>query len=80
MVTEGHIDPRLSKLVDRWPGRAEQVSQLHAFVGDVKDVPPPLLLYGGPSTGKTSVIRFVTLLRERKSVLGMYCLSIKKDT
>eukprot|EP00884_Botryococcus_braunii_P000226 jgi/Botrbrau1/10203/Bobra.116_1s0019.1 len=48
-----------SRLLDRWPGRRDQVSQLLAYLGDENDLPPPLFLYGPPSTGKTSIIREV---------------------
>ena len=44
-------------LKDSWPGRAQQIEQLIAIVGDGRVAAPPIMVYGGPSTGKTSIVR-----------------------
>ncbi len=47
----------LSVLSARWPGRRDQIQQVMCFVADGKASMPPVLIYGGPSTGKTAVLR-----------------------
>ena len=44
-------------LSSRWPGRHEQILGLLDFIWDPLASMPPLLVYGGPSTGKTAIIR-----------------------
>ena len=47
----------LQVLSDSWPGRSKQLEQLLALVGDGRVAAPPILIHGGPSTGKTTIGR-----------------------
>ena len=47
----------LSLLSSKWPGRRDQIQQLMCFIAEGKASMPPVLIYGGPSTGKTAVLR-----------------------
>ena len=47
----------LSLLSANWPGRRDQIQQLMCFIAEGKASMPPVLIYGGPSTGKTAVLR-----------------------
>ena len=44
-------------LSSRWPARSGQIRALLEYVWDPMAAMPPLLVYGGPSTGKTAIIR-----------------------
>lgn len=46
----------LKCLCDGFPGRQTQIKELISLVGGPRDFMIPLLVYGGPSTGKTSVV------------------------
>jgi len=54
-------------LYEEWPGRREQIDALLGILGDANQPEPPehasLFVFGGPTTGKTSVV---------KAVLEMY--------
>ena len=47
----------LHHLADSWPGRAQQIELLLAAIGDGRTAAPPIVVYGGPSTGKTTITR-----------------------
>ena len=47
----------LEGLSAKWPGRRKQIQQVMCYVADGKASMPPVLVYGGPSTGKTAVLR-----------------------
>ncbi|KAK9809599.1 hypothetical protein WJX73_006476 [Symbiochloris irregularis] len=49
----------LQALTSRFPGRTEQIEQLSAIVGDGRVAATPVVVHGGPSTGKTAVVREV---------------------
>ncbi|KAL2642334.1 hypothetical protein R1flu_009921 [Riccia fluitans] len=51
-------------LGDRFPGRRDQVDDLLCILGEPSDIFPPVLVYGSPATGKTSIVR------EALSLLG----------
>lgn len=40
-----------------FPGRAPQVSQLLSLLGEPGESSPPILVWGAPATGKTSIVR-----------------------
>ncbi|KAG6552492.1 hypothetical protein Mapa_005912 [Marchantia paleacea] len=44
-------------LSDRFPGRNDQIDDLLCILGEPCDAFPPLLVYGSPATGKTSILR-----------------------
>lgn len=46
----------LKCLCDGFPGRQTQIKELISLIGGPRDFMTPLLVYGGPSTGKTSVV------------------------
>ena len=51
------MQEKMSQLAARWPGRKEQIQQITCFLAGGKGSMPPVLVYGGPSTGKTAVLR-----------------------
>ena len=51
------MQEKISQLAARWPGRKEQIQQVTCFLAGGKASMPPVLIYGGPSTGKTAVLR-----------------------
>ncbi|CAL8467061.1 g6597 [Coccomyxa elongata] len=46
-----------SKLCSRWPARRDQICAVLDVLGEPNALMPPLFIYGGPSTGKTAIIR-----------------------
>lgn len=46
----------LKCLCDGFPGRHTQIKELISLIGGPRDFMTPLLVYGGPSTGKTSIV------------------------
>jgi Cdc6-like AAA superfamily ATPase len=65
-----------TKLLDRWPGRRDQVSSLLAYLGGDDDLAPPLFLYGPPSTGKTSIVRYRLLMKLVPLNHGQYACTV----
>ncbi|KAJ7538210.1 hypothetical protein O6H91_11G038400 [Diphasiastrum complanatum] len=43
-------------LMEEFPGRASEIGKLLRILGQPWDVLPPVFVYGGPATGKTSVV------------------------
>ena len=56
-------------VAERWPGRHAEVAKLFALLGPCAHHVPDLFVYGLPSTGKTSVVRW----RARDGSLGCAC-------
>ena len=54
---ESTYDDVCRTLSRRWPGRQEQILGLLDYLWDPLASVPPLLVYGGPSTGKTAIVR-----------------------
>ncbi|KAL3684601.1 hypothetical protein R1sor_002623 [Riccia sorocarpa] len=52
-------------LSNRFPGRKDQVDDLLCILGEPTDIFPPVLVYGSPATGKTSIVREVLSLLGR---------------
>ncbi|KAH7447554.1 hypothetical protein KP509_01G111600 [Ceratopteris richardii] len=54
----GDISPDMlyKHLIDRFPARNSEIKQLLGFFGEQTDLMLPLFIYGGASTGKTSII------------------------
>ena len=50
-----------TRLCSRWPARGDQIRTLLDYVWDPVAAVPPLLVYGGPSTGKTAIIRCLNI-------------------
>ena len=40
-----------------WPGRQAQILKLMVLIGDPLEPAPSFFVYGGPSTGKTALVR-----------------------
>ena len=51
------MQEKIGQLAARWPGRREQIRQITCFLAEGRASMPPVLVYGGPSTGKTAVLR-----------------------
>lgn len=54
LVCENHIS--LDDLLSSFPGRRTQIRELIQLLGPLNSPLLPIFLYGGPSTGKTSII------------------------
>ena len=52
-------DECAQRLYASWPGRREQITRLLRYLRDPHII-LPLLVQGGPSTGKTAVVRWAT--------------------
>ena len=51
---EGHT---CSVLTQRWVGRGTEIQSLLAHFGTPNTAMRPVLVYGGPATGKTAVVK-----------------------
>ncbi|KAK9916502.1 hypothetical protein WJX75_003462 [Coccomyxa subellipsoidea] len=45
------------RLCFRWPARREQICAVMDVLGEPNALMPPVFIYGGPSTGKTAIVR-----------------------
>lgn len=50
-------DDTCSVLTQRWVGRGTEIQSLLAHFGAPNTAMRPVLVYGGPATGKTAVVR-----------------------
>lgn len=56
------MDSSLSRLQERYVGRKQQIKRIWGFLSIGFTINPVLHVHGPPSTGKTSIVRFVPLL------------------
>ena len=53
------VPPHERALTQRWVGRGVQIQALLAHLGGPQTAVRPVLVYGGPATGKTAVVRYL---------------------
>lgn len=51
------MDDAYKRLSMRWPSRFDQIRRILDSIGEAGMPMPPVLVYGGPSTGKTSIVK-----------------------